>query len=103
MTGRLVALLAFCVGVGANFVNECFRRVPASAGDTRKYCNCQRCSDRTIAKVALSSKSTWHVRIVSCTSLLVQASIVLTATPGGTPGLTLDARGAELLDNGIQI
>ena len=35
VTGGLVALLAFLVGVGANLVDESFRRRSASGGDTR--------------------------------------------------------------------
>ena len=73
VTGRLVALLAFLVGVGANLVDECFRWRGASTDDRGRDRNRYRCSDRTIAEMVMGSESTWHVRIVSRTSMLVQA------------------------------
>jgi len=39
VTGGLVALLAFLVGVGANFVDECFGGVCTSIGNTGNYRN----------------------------------------------------------------
>jgi len=72
VAGRLIALLAFLIGIGANLVDECFRRRSASDCDTGCNRNRYRCSDCTIAEVAMGSESTWHVRIVSRTSLLVQ-------------------------------
>src|SRR6266404_6055997 len=73
VTSGLVALLAFLVGVGANLIDESFRRRSACAGDTGGDRNCHGRSDRAIAEVVMGSKSSWHVRIVSRISMLVQA------------------------------
>ena len=58
VTGRLVALLAFLVGVGANLVHECFRGRSASdceiGRDRKRYGR----SDRAIAEVTMGSKFT---------------------------------------------
>jgi len=90
VAGGLVALLAFRVGVGANLVHECLRRVTASGRDTRQNRDHYRRCDRTRSASSMGSESAWHVRIVSRTSSSRKRASVLApfrpATLGGRRG-----------------